>query len=799
MKLRLVSTRCACIPSHVPAPALLLLLAVCSAAPAAAADDAQPVFTRVAPSVVTVIAEVDGGTASGQGSGVVVSRGHVATNCHVVRDADRLKVQHGAAELSARWVKADRSRDLCVLAVDGLQAPSVRIRSLATVLPGERVHAVGNPLGFGLAVTSGLVSHFPTVDGERLILSSAAQSPGSSGGGLFDAEGRLVGLTTSVFSAGQNLNLALPADWINELADRSVAPPPPSDVPAAEPQWIADAVALGAAARWVELESHAHRWISAQPTSARAHQELARATVRLGRPKDAEPALREALRLDEHSAESWRVLAITLYETGRHAEAEQALARAEALQPGDASVAAARAHWLLKADDARAALSNIERALAFDPFSYGYWNLLGSIRRALGDSDAAQRAFQTALDLNQNSEEARNALARLLAEAGRADEAHRALATGRGDARTDAPTWLALGITDYNRQRYAAAEDAFRKAVAADPGFAEGWEKLGMTLARTLRDDELATVLERALELDPTLFEARLERAALRARRGNAAGAVADARQLTELAPEEPRAWRTLAIHSTAAQDLRTAAAAYRRVDTLGKAGVDDLADLGDLLDKLGDRNGALDAYARAERIDPRHSRMLGNLASLHGRNGDLDKSLAYLDRALVSDPRNANALSSKAYILLLRGQPAAAVSILEQAVLYDPKLANAWINLGHAHLRNRDVGRAIPALEKALALAPQALDAQLYLAQAYLGIRDAAKARAYAETILARQPELPVALGIATLANLMTGDSQRATLAFARLRTKDPKTASNIRAQAVAAGLPGATALPSP
>ena len=67
---------------------------------------------------------------------------------------------------------------------------------------------------------------------------------------------------------------------------------------------------------------------------------------------------------------------------------------------------------------------------------------------------------------------------------------------------------------------------------------------------------------------------------------------------MTELAPEEPRAWRTLAIHSTAAQDLRTAAAAYRRVDTLGKAGVDDLADLGDLLDKLGDRNGALDAYA---------------------------------------------------------------------------------------------------------------------------------------------------------------------------------------------------------
>ena len=786
-------------PDRVPTAALLVVLAVCIATPAAAADEAQNVFTRVAPSVVTVVASGDGGTAGGQGSGVVVGRGQVVTNCHVVSDADRLSVRHGTAELSARWVSADRSRDLCLLAVDGLQAPPVRTRALASLLPGERVHAVGNPLGFGLAVSSGLVSHFPTVDGERLILSSAPQSPGSSGGGLFDGEGRLVGVTTSVFSAGQNLNLALPADWIAELADRSVAPPPPPELPAAEPQWITDAVALGAAARWTELETHARRWIVAQPASARAHLELARATVRLGRPQEAEAMLREALRLDDYSAESWRVLAITLHEAGRHAEAEQALARAEAIKPGDAGVPAARAHLLLEAGDARAALPNIERALVFDPFSYGHWNLLGSIRRALGESDAAQRAFQTALDLNHNNEEARNALARLLAEAGRADEAHRALAAGRGDASTDAPTWLALGVTDYNRQRYAVAEDAFRKAVAANPGFAEGWEKLGMTLARTLRDDELATVLERALELDPTLFEARLERALLRGRRGNVAGAVADARHLTELAPEEPRAWRTLAIHSTAAQDLRTAAAAYRRVDTLGKAGVDDLADLGDLLDKLGDRNAALDAFARAERIDPRHSRMLGNLASLHGRNGDLDKALAYLDRALASDPRNANALSSKAYILILRGQPGAAVPILEQAVLYDPRLANAWINLGHAHLRNRDIGRAIPALEKALALAPQALDAQLYLAQAYLGIRDAAKARAYAETILARQPEFPAALGIATLANLMAGDPQRAAATFVRLRTNDPKTAANIRTQAVAAGLPGAATLPSP
>lgn len=799
MKPHLASVRPNFLPQRIPASMLLVVLAICGPASASASDEAQHVFAQVSPSVVTIIATINGGASVGQGSGVVVGHEQVATNCHVVSDADQLSVRHGAAELSARWIGADRSRDLCLLAVDGLQARPVSVRASASLLSGERVFAVGNPLGFGLSVTSGLVSHFPIVDGEQLILSSAPQSPGSSGGGLFDSEGRLIGLTTSVFSAGQNLNLALPADWINELADRGVQAPLSPEVPSAEPRWVADANVLRGTARWTELEHFARRWIIAQPTSARAHLEFARAVSRLGRTQEAETSLREALRLDDHSAESWRVLAITLHDAGRHSEAEWALARAETLLPGDAGVAALRAHWLLAAGDAQSAKTSIERAIVLDPFSYGNWNLLGSIRRALGEPDAAQRAFQTALDLNGNNAEARNALARLLAEAGRADEAHRALTAGRGDERTDASTWLALGITDYNRQRYVTAEDAFRKAVKADPEFAEGWEKLGMTLARTLRDDELTTVIEHALRLDPTLFEARLERAALRARRGDVAGAASDARHLTEIAPDEPRAWRTLAIHSIAAQDLHTAVEAYRHVDTLGKAGVDDLVDLGDLLGKIGNRGAALEAFARAERIDPRHSRMLGNLASFHGRNGDIEKAQVYLDRALASDPRNANALSSKAYILLLRGQPSAAVSILEQAVLYDPKLANAWINLGHAHLRNRDVGRAIPALEKSLTLAPKALDAQLYLAQAYLSIRDAAKARAYAETILTQHPELPAALGIATLANLMAGDSQRAASAFVLLRKHDSRVAENIRAQALAANLPGAAALPSP
>nr|MBL8457157.1 tetratricopeptide repeat protein [Zoogloeaceae bacterium] len=759
--------------------------------------DAQAVFARVAPSVVTVIAHAESGGFGGQGSGVVVGRGQVATNCHVVREAGSLSVRHASAELPARWTRADRSRDLCLLEVEGLQAPAVRVRPQSSLAVGERVHGVGNPLGFGLAVTSGLISHFPTIDGEVLILSSAPQSPGSSGGGLFDDAGQLVGLTTSVFSAGQNLNLTLPADWIAELATRGVAPLPPPATPDAEPQWVADADALGAAARWPALEQHAHDWISAQPTTARARLELARALLGMERHTEGEAALREAIRLDEHIAEAWRLLAVTLEKNGRFAEAEQALARTQAIEPGAAGTYSLRAAWLLAKGDAHAALAQIERALAFDPFMHRHWSQLGAIQRALGDPGAAQRAFQTALDLNQHDEETRGALARLLAEGGRADEAHRTLAGKAGGGASDAPIWLEIGITDFNRQHYAPAEDAFRKAVAADPDYAEGWEKLGMTLARTLRDDELASVLDRAIALNPALFEARLERAELRGRRGNPQDARADARKLTELAPDEPRAWRTLARHSITAQDPRGAAAAFRRIDALGKADASDLAILGDLLDKLGDQSGALATLTRAEQLDPRHPSALNNLAAFHGRRGDIDTAQRYIERTLANDPRNSIALSSKGYIQLLRGQPAAAAATLEQAVLYDPTLANGWINLGHAHLRNRDVGRAIPALEKALSIAPQALDAHLYLAQAHLATRAPAKARAHAETVLARQPESPDALGVATLADLMEGSPERAAATFTRLRALDPQAADRTRAQAIAASLAGALNLP--
>jgi len=92
----------------------------------------------------------------------------------------------------------------------------VQIRKAANLKVGDPVYAVGAPPGVQLYLSKGVVGK---LRGEPppIIQSTAPIFPGSSGGGLFDAEGRLVGLTTAKLKDGQNHYIAVPAEWIIEI------------------------------------------------------------------------------------------------------------------------------------------------------------------------------------------------------------------------------------------------------------------------------------------------------------------------------------------------------------------------------------------------------------------------------------------------------------------------------------------------------------------------------------------------------------------------------------------------------
>jgi tetratricopeptide (TPR) repeat protein len=86
------------------------------------------------------------------------------------------------------------------------------------------VYAVGAPEGFELTLSEGLISSLRPFEGVQLIQTTAPISRGSSGGGLFDAQGRLIGITTFYVKEGQNLNFALPGEWVEALPTHPAQP-----------------------------------------------------------------------------------------------------------------------------------------------------------------------------------------------------------------------------------------------------------------------------------------------------------------------------------------------------------------------------------------------------------------------------------------------------------------------------------------------------------------------------------------------------------------------------------------------
>jgi S1-C subfamily serine protease len=163
------------------------------------------------------------GNGIAMGSGVVVERATVITNCHVAKAGPRLKVKHQGSVLDATLVLADEEHDLCRLSVVGLDAPAVEQGRLKQVKVGQKVYALGAPQGLDLTLSDGMVSSLRDVDEGSVIQTSAPVSPGSSGGGLFNEHGQLIGIVTFQMRSGQNLNFAVPVDWIATMSATRVA------------------------------------------------------------------------------------------------------------------------------------------------------------------------------------------------------------------------------------------------------------------------------------------------------------------------------------------------------------------------------------------------------------------------------------------------------------------------------------------------------------------------------------------------------------------------------------------------
>jgi len=163
----------------------------------------------------TVVIQAGG---RGGGSGVIWSSdGSIITNAHVARGTQvSLRLWDGR-EFDATVACRDPRRDLAALRINATNLPSAFVADSSQVRPGELAIAIGNPLGFVGALTTGVIHAIGPVRGlgsQSWVQADVRLAPGNSGGPLADALGRLIGINTMV--AGR-LALAIPSNMVRDF------------------------------------------------------------------------------------------------------------------------------------------------------------------------------------------------------------------------------------------------------------------------------------------------------------------------------------------------------------------------------------------------------------------------------------------------------------------------------------------------------------------------------------------------------------------------------------------------------
>ena len=165
----------------------------------------------------------------GQGSGFVIGDGtDIATNYHVIRGAAKI-VAYSADKTESVTLTSVAAysvqKDLAVLhAPSGFAAPPLALADSDRVRQGDRIYVIGYPLGVANTLSEGIVSASHAEDEEEgmedMLLITAAISPGSSGGALFNQWGQVEGVIKGHYVNGQNLNMVIPSNELQDLYGR---------------------------------------------------------------------------------------------------------------------------------------------------------------------------------------------------------------------------------------------------------------------------------------------------------------------------------------------------------------------------------------------------------------------------------------------------------------------------------------------------------------------------------------------------------------------------------------------------
>lgn len=205
---------------HYPKKLLVALFILCLPVYAQTAKSASDIAREQGQAMVVIEALDAAGNVTGQGSGFIVTpKGAVVTNLHVIQGAHtvRVKLTNGDVYKTQELVDVDDAKDLAILKLKGFKLPVVALGDSDKTEIGESVVVISSPEGLTNSLSTGVVSGVRRLEGLRVFQISAPISQGSSGGAMFDSTGAVVGIVTYLLRGGQNINFAVPINYVRGM------------------------------------------------------------------------------------------------------------------------------------------------------------------------------------------------------------------------------------------------------------------------------------------------------------------------------------------------------------------------------------------------------------------------------------------------------------------------------------------------------------------------------------------------------------------------------------------------------
>ena len=207
-------------------PLIFVILFSATAKAALTAEPTQSIVEiarKSSPAIVLVAAALRNGQKIGSGF-LISPDGVIATNFHILQNSVKagIKLKDGRIFNNVRLLASDPLKNLALLKIDAHGLAYLPLGDSNHVQVGERLISIANPLGLQATVSDGLMSAIrPIAPSFKVFQITAPVSSGSSGGPLLNLRGEAIGITTGTYPNAQNINFAIPINYLKRLLPQS--------------------------------------------------------------------------------------------------------------------------------------------------------------------------------------------------------------------------------------------------------------------------------------------------------------------------------------------------------------------------------------------------------------------------------------------------------------------------------------------------------------------------------------------------------------------------------------------------